>query len=270
MYSELAGRDDNQDRVKAVEGYKKWLKKMITKAGKHLADEVEIQIEGFVFNTNNEERLLEEYDNKLEDICEKMNYIIEAHDSAKNNVVESLRYDRTIVPYLQMKDIDLSNLEFAYKAKMVCESLKNTLHKIEYLQEAHVIEKAIELNTQSINETLSCIENRSTMAYKTKILNMSKKYLEKIQEAINKSNFEYNDEVLESASLFNTPEDVERIFNKVKEYYVLESVDIDVMELVMSEAIVEYTIMETMNTLNLIKYTKDDVRRMARKNISYK
>jgi hypothetical protein len=270
MYSELAGRDDNQDRVKAVEGYKKWLKKMITKAGKHLADEVEIQIEGFVFNTNNEERLLEEYDNKLEDICEKMNYIIEAHDSAKNNVVESLRYDRTIVPYLQMKDIDLSNLEFAYKAKMVCESLKNTLHKIEYLQEAHVIEKAIELNTQSINETLSCIENRSNMAYKTKILNMSKKYLEKIQEAINKSNFEYNDEVLESASLFNTPEDVERIFNKVKEYYVLESVDVDLMELVMSEAIVEYTIMETMNTLNLIKYTKDDVRRMARKNISYK
>ena len=269
MYSELAGRDDNQDRVKAVEGYKKWLKKMITKAGKHLADEVEIQIEGFVFNTNYEDKLLEEYDNKLEDICEKMNYIIEAHEYAKNNVVESLRYDRTIVPYLQMKDIDLSNLEFAYKAKMVCESLKNTLHKVEYLQEAHVIEKAVELNVQSINETLSCIENRSTMAYKTKILNMSKKYLEKIQEAINKSNFEYNDEVLESASLFNTPEDVERIFNKVKEYYVLESVDIEVMELVMSEAIVEYTIMETMNTLNLIKYTKDDVRRMARKNISY-
>jgi hypothetical protein len=75
---------------------------------------------------------------------------------------------------------------------------------------------------------------------------------------------------IESASLFNTPEDVERIFNKVKEYYVLESVDVDLMELVMSEAIVEYTIMETMNTLNLIKYTKDDVRRMARKNISYK
>jgi hypothetical protein len=269
-YAELVKRDTDQERIKIVEDYKKWLKKMITKAGKHLFEEVEINIEGFIFNTKYEERLLEEYDNKLEDICEKMNYIIEAHESAKSNVVESLRYDQTIVPYLQMKDIDLSNLEFVYKAKMVCESLKNTLHKIEYLQEAHVIEKAIELNMQSINETLSCIENRSNMAYKTKILNMSKKYLEKIQEAINKSNFEYNDEVLESASLFNTPEDVERIFNKVKEYYVLESVDIDVMELVMSEAIVEYTIMETMNTLNLIKYTKDDVRRMARKNISYK
>ena len=36
----------------------------------------------------------------------------------------------------------------------------------------------------------------------------------------------------------------------------------------MAEAIVEYTILETMNTLRLVDYTKDSVRQMARKNIS--
>jgi hypothetical protein len=40
------------------------------------------------------------------------------------------------------------------------------------------------------------------------------------------------------------------------------------MELVMAEAIVEYTILEAFNTLHLINYTKDSVRQMARKNIS--
>ena len=40
------------------------------------------------------------------------------------------------------------------------------------------------------------------------------------------------------------------------------------METVLAEAIVEYTIMEAFNTLNLVKYTKENVRQMARKNIS--
>ena len=38
----------------------------------------------------------------------------------------------------------------------------------------------------------------------------------------------------------------------------------------MAEAIVEYTILETFNTLNLVKYTKDSVRQMSRKNINTK
>jgi hypothetical protein len=38
----------------------------------------------------------------------------------------------------------------------------------------------------------------------------------------------------------------------------------------MAEAIVEYTILETFNTLNLVKYTKDSVRQMSRKNINAK
>jgi hypothetical protein len=39
------------------------------------------------------------------------------------------------------------------------------------------------------------------------------------------------------------------------------------METVMAESIVEYTIIEAFNTLNLLKFDKESVRRMSRNNL---
>ena len=69
-------------------------------------------------------------------------------------------------------------------------------------------------------------------------------------------------------SVFNTPEDIEDAFEYVREYAVIESTNNDVMEVVMAEAIVEYTVLETLNTLNLVRYTRDSVRQMSRKNLN--
>ena len=218
------------------------------------------------------EIIAESYVLKLEDICESMNVIIDAHEIARANVVESLTYSvddvETTVPYLQTKDVNLSNLEFAYKVKLVCESLRDSLRNVNYMQEAAVLDKAAELNINSINETLEVIKERSDMDYKSNILNAGKTYLGKVRNVLESNEFEDNGEILESDSTFNTPEDVENAFRQVREYYVIESVDSDLMELVMAEAIVEYTILETFNTLNLIKYDRNSVRQMARKNIS--
>jgi hypothetical protein len=218
------------------------------------------------------EILAESYVLKLEDICESMNVIIDAHEIARANVVESLTYNvddvETTVPYLQTKDVNLSNLEFAYKVKLVCESLRDSLRNVNYMQEAAVLDKAAELNINSINETLEVIKERSDMDYKSNILNAGKTYLGKVRNVLESNEFEDNAEILESDSTFNTPEDIENAFRQVREYYVIESVDSDLMELVMAEAIVEYTILETFNTLNLVKYDRNSVRQMARKNIS--
>jgi hypothetical protein len=201
-----------------------------------------------------------------------MNVIIDAHEIARANVVESLTYNvddvETTVPYLQTKDVNLSNLEFAYKVKLVCESLRDSLRNVNYMQEAAVLDKAAELNINSINETLEVIKERSDMDYKSNILNAGKTYLGKVRNVLESNEFEDNAEILESDSTFNTPEDIENAFRQVREYYVIESVDSDLMELVMAEAIVEYTILETFNTLNLVKYDRNSVRQMARKNIS--
>lgn len=219
-----------------------------------------------------DEDLLESYIEKLENICESMNTIVEAHELARTNVTESLTREIdeqiTLVPYLQTKDVNLNNLEFAYKTKIVCETLKNNLRFVETTQEASTLKRAVDLNISSINETLDVIKDRDDMQYKVKLLNAGKRYLNKVNERLVYNSEDYTDTVIETTNVFNSPEDVERIFEHVREYYVIESTDKDLMEIVMAEAIVEYTILETFNTLNLIRYTKDSVRQMARKNIS--
>jgi hypothetical protein len=226
-----------------------------------------------VAKESDEVDLFESYINKLEDICEQMNTKVEAHENARTNVVESLTRNiddtMTLVPYLQTKDVNLNNLEFIYKTKIVCESLKCNLDIVQTEQEASTLRRAVELNISSINETMDVIKERSDMEYKAKILNAGRNYLNKILYALDYNSGDYTNEVYESTSIFNTPEDVENIFEQVREYYVIESTDKDLMELVMAEAIVEYTILETFNTLHLINYTKDSVRQMSRKNISY-
>ena len=106
------------------------------------------------------------------------------------------------------------------------------------------------------------------MNHKAKLLNKGKKYLSKINETLEHNSSDFAEEVTETFGVMNSPEEVERVFEQVREYFVLESTDTDVMDVVMAEAIVEYTILETLNTLNLVRYTKDSVRQMARKNIS--
>lgn len=225
-----------------------------------------------VAKESNEEDLLETYIEKLEEIAESMSTIVEAHEEARTNVTESLTREIkdqiTLVPYLQTKDVNLNNLEFIYKTRIVCETLKNNLKYVETIQESETLKRAVDLNIASINETMEVIKDREDMQYKVKMLKAGKRYLNKVVEALAYNSGDYTDEVIESSSVFNSPEDVEKIFENVREYYVIESTDKDLMEMVMAEAIVEYTILETFNTLNLIKYTKDSVRQMARKNIN--
>ena len=218
--------------------------------------------------------LFDYYIDKLEDVCESMNNIINAHENAKSNVIESLTREIngeiTLVPFLQTNDVNLNNLEFIYKTKFVCESLKNNALNLDYAEEAAVINRAVNLNIESINETLEVIKENEDMKYKYDLLLKGKGYLEKVKAVIERHEYESNENIKQYASVFTTPEDVDKVFNQVKEYYVIESTNKDLMELVMAEAIVEYTILETFNTLNLVKYTKDSVRQMSRKNISTK
>ena len=218
------------------------------------------------------ESVIETYINKLEDLCENMNNIVEIHEQSKSNVIESLTREingeTTLVPFLQTNDVNLNNLEFIYKTKFVCESLKNNALNLDYAEEAAVIYRAVNLNIESINETLEVIKENDDMKYKYDLLLKGKGYLEKVKAVIERHEYESNENIKQYASVFTTPEDVDKVFNQIKEYYVIESTNNDLMELVMAEAIVEYTILEAFNTLRLIDMEKDDVRRMSRKNIS--
>ena len=215
--------------------------------------------------------LIDYYIDKLEGICETMSHIIEAHEDAANIVTESLtreiKGELTLVPYLQANDVNLNNLQFAYKTKIVCESLKNNLYTVRTQNDAAILKRAVELNVESINETLDLINGKENFDHKAKLLKKGKAYLNKILENLDYNSSEYSDEINESY-IFSTPEDIEEAFDYVREYAEIESTNNDVMEVVMAEVIVEYTVLETLNTLNLVRYTKDSVRQMSRKNLN--
>lgn len=216
------------------------------------------------------QKVTESFMDKLDDICESLANVIESHEIAYNNVLESLNFEingnDVLVPFLQTKDVNLSNLEFAYKTKMVCESLRDGIKTAKYDNDVNVLNRAVELNINSIEETMDVIKDNEQMKYKSRILNAGKTYLNKVKSALESMNLEVT--VEESTSVFGSTEDVDKIFSSVREYYEIESTDSQLMEMVMAEAIVKYTIMETFNTLNIVKYDKDKVRQIARKNIS--
>lgn len=215
-------------------------------------------------------KCLESFMDKLDDYCDKLNHVIESHELARNSVLESLTYEiegrDVFVPFIQPNDCNLSNLEFAYKTKMVCESLKSDLKSVRNENDFMMIEKAVQMNLQSINEAMNHIKDNEKMEYKKSILKSCEGYLNKIQYAID-NNVAPNNPVVESTSVFGDEDDVERIFNRVKEYVMIESTNNDLMETVMAEAIVEYTILEAFNTLNLLKFDKNKVRQISRNNL---
>ena len=216
------------------------------------------------------QQCVESFLDKLDDYCSELNAIIEAHELAYGSALESLTYEindnAVFVPFIQPNDCNLSNLEFAYKSKMVCESLKDALQESKNEHDFIIIEKAVQLNLQSINEAVGHLENIENMNYKKSVLQLCEGYLNKVQNYID-NNVAPNNPITESSSVFTDEEEVEKIFNAVKEYTLIESTNNKLMEVVMAESIVEYTILEAFNTLRLMKFEKDDVRRLSRKNL---
>ena len=218
----------------------------------------------------NKQKCVESFVDKLDNYCDKLSHIIESHELARNSAVSSLTYEieeqNVFVPYIQPNDCNLSNLEFAYKAKMVCESLKSELKNVNNENDFMIIEKAVDMNLQSIHESLEAIKDMEKMDYKKSTLKSCEGYLNKIKHVID-NNVAPNNPVVESTSVFGSDDDVERIFNRVKEYTLIESTNNKLMETVMAESIVEYTIIEAFNTLNLLKFDKNKVRQMSRNNL---
>ena len=254
-YRKIAGKVN----LPEVDAHCKWLEEMFGKADKKSG-------------VGKGPLVFESYLERLDKYYSEMNSILESHEMALNGVVESLKHEidgkTTLVPYLQTKDVNLNNLELVYKTKFVCESLKDSLKNANDVNDMAVIERAVELNIQSLTESINIIKDNPEMNYKSHILKSGRKYLGRLQEVMNGVNLPYADPVTESTHVFNSADDVDRVFDMVREYYVIESTDNQLMETVMAEAIVEYTILEAFNTLRLMNFTKESVRQMARKNIS--
>ena len=249
---------ENPDKADKLNEHKKWLETTYRNMLKNKRKEL------------SKKKVVESALNQLDDLCNDLDKYIDVHEMAYNSALESLYVDvkgnSILLPYMQPKDCGLTNIEFAYKTKLVCESLKEDLAHVKYEQDADILLKAVQINLKAINESLSNISNNEKYDYKSKVLNMANRYIGKIEEVLVNGK-ELPDRVSES-NLFNSVEEIEKVYTESTDYFDIESTNNELMETVLAETIVEYTIMEAFNTLNLVKYTKENVRQMARKNIS--
>lgn len=246
---------DYPENAEGVKGQLKWLngegKKLLNDKKKELSTKV-----------------TESFSNRLDEVCDNLSTIIEAHESALQEAKHSIIVDHNgndiVAPLIETADCNKTNLEFAYKVKVVCETFKDMVYKIESEADGKQLHHMISKNIESINETQDIIMNEDSLNYKFKLLESARGYLNKVgNKAVEVSeNYMTDGEEVVTEAL----NIVDSIYSNIKRDKVLESND-PTMEVVLAEAVTKYTILEAFNTMNLIKLDKDSVRQMSRKNI---
>lgn len=208
---------------------------------------------------------------RVDAVCDRLDDEITAHEDAlyEANISMESEYDgKTIIlPLIESIDVNLSNIKFAYKAKVVCESLLSMVDKIENETDAVQLQEMIQVNIASIDSTKSMIEgNEEVSEYKRDLLENVRTQLSDIDSRVNTIIDGLEDrldfEVINEAKTL-----IDELYDVKRNKSLLEQMNSDRMELVMAEAITNYTILETFHTLNLLKFDKESVRQMARNNI---
>lgn len=247
------------DSAKKIDEHLKWLhgdyKKMIEKRRKEIKAN----------------KVTEAFSARLDDVCNKLDDIVEMHENALYEANKSMdsEYDGKVItlPLIESLDYNLSNINFAYKIKVVCEALSSMVDKIADETDAVQLQEMIEINLASINATKSMLENKEEVSeYKNGLLESASKKLTGLVEKISevRNNMEERialDVINEAKSLVN------ELYDSKRNISLIEHSNNERMELVTAEAITKYTILEAFNTLNLVRYDKETVRKMSRNNL---
>lgn len=247
------------DASKKIDEHIKWLnseyKEMIAKKRK------ELEAKG----------VTESFSARMDIVCDKLDNIVEMHEDALYEANKSLEseYDGKdiILPLIESIDYNLSNIKFAYKIKVVCEALNSMIEKIENETDAVQLQEMVEINLASIKSTKIMLENNENASeYKNSLLESANAKLTNMVEKINEVRNNMDERIAldilnEAKSLVN------ELYDNKRNISLVEHANNERMELVTAEAITKYTILEAFNTLNLVKYDKETVRKMSRNNL---
>lgn len=216
-------------------------------------------------------KVTESFSARLDVVCDKLDETIEKHEDALYEATMSMEseYEGRVVvlPLIESADYNLSNIKFVYKVKAVCESLSDMFNKIENETDAVQLQEMVQLNIASIDSTKSMLEgNEEVSDYKFGLLEHARTQLSELDGRIDRLRDGLEDRIdyqaISEAKLL-----VDELYDSKRNRTLVEQMNCERMELVMAEAITNYTILEAFNTLNLLKFDKETVRQMARNNI---
>jgi hypothetical protein len=206
-------------------------------------------------------------------IDEKLEAHERANEAAKQSVLENVNGERLLIPIVKKSDMQLDGLNLAYKMKHVLESLTNLCNHYEGAENIALIKHAVESNknnTRYVLETYKSIP--STPAYKVCYFQTFNDLLNMIHENVNELAETYNDIDIKEIDYDDVDGDL-LIDDDYNSFRILtESIDdnpiygeaecID-MDFILANSIFEYTIMETMYTIQLESYDYDSIKSLT-------
>lgn len=213
--------------------------------------------------------VIESFLDSLDDICDNIDKRLDSHDEAKQIALESMYTNfnghNVFAPIFKANDVNSSNIEFAYKVKFLCEGLKGLTKDCENNIDLSQAERLIKRNADTIDTVMESLDSSS---YKYGILYNAKTYLEKISNKIPEIKDAY---LIESVDV-NYDEDIlteaiemtDELYDNAISDDIMYNTKNSQMDVVMAEAITKYTIMETFNTLRLTDLNNTDIEKIVR------
>ena len=213
--------------------------------------------------------VIESFLDSLDDICDSIDKRLDSHDEAKQIALESMYTNfnghNIFAPIFKANDVNSSNIEFAYKVKFLCEGLKGLTKDCENNIDLSQAERLIKRNADTIDTVMESLDSSS---YKYGILYNAKTYLEKISNKIpeikdayliESVDVDYDEDILTEAI-----EMTDELYDNAISDDIMYNTKNSQMDVVMAEAITKYTIMETFNTLRLTDLNNTDIEKIVR------
>ena len=213
--------------------------------------------------------VIESFLDSLDDICDSIDKRLDSHDEAKQIALEAMYTNfngqNVFAPIFKANDVNSSNIEFAYKVKFLCEGLKGLTKDCENNIDLSQAERLIKRNMDTIDTVMESLDSST---YKYNILYNAKNYLEKISNKIpgikdayliESVDVDYDEDVLTEAI-----EMTDELYDNAISDDIMYNTKNSQMDVVMAEAITKYTIMETFNTLRLTDLNNNDIEKIVR------
>ena len=203
-------------------------------------------------------------------IDEKLEAHERANETAKQSVLENVNGERLLIPIVKKSDMQLDGLNLAYKMKHVLESLTNLCNHYEGDENIALIKHAVESNINNTNYVLETYKSiPSTPAYKVCYFQTFKDLLNMVHENVNELAKTYDEIDIKELDYDDVDGDL-LIDDDYNSFRILtESIDdnpiygeaecID-MDFILANTIFEYTLMETMYTIQLESYDHDFIK----------
>lgn len=213
--------------------------------------------------------VIESFLDSLDDICDSIDKRLDSHDEAKQIALEAMYTNfngqNVFAPIFKANDVNSNNIEFAYKVKFLCEGLKGLTKDCENNIDLSQAERLIKRNMDTIDTVMESLDSST---YKYSILYNAKNYLEKISNKIpeikdayliESVDVDYDEDVLTEAI-----EMTDELYDNAISDDIMYNTKNSQMDVVMAEAITKYTIMETFNTLRLTDLNNNDIEKIIR------